>query len=709
MYVPSMEQDRRGAKDDDQTEKRDTLIQDEKKYQQQWEDAKLFSADAPLENAAETPRHYGTTAYPYMNGTLHCGHAFTISKTEFGVGYARMQGKRTLFPQGYHCSGMPIKASADKLVREMEMFGNTFERYKEEEEAAPAEKKEVQAKTDLGKFGSSKSKAAAKTGAVKYQFQIMLQLGIPVEEVAKFADPYYWLEYFPKLCKSDLSDMGCRIDWRRSMVTTDANPFYDAFVRWQMIRLKELDKIKFGKRYTVYSPKDGQPCLDHDRKAGEGVGVQEYHCIKLETLEWSEKAKELIGDKLPAGAKVFFIPATLRPETMYGQTCCFVGPKVKYGIFQLSAADNEFVVCTARAARNMAYQNLGQEWGAVNQLVELVGSDLVGSLVNAPLSVHKSVRILPMESLKDSKGTAVVTCVPSDSPDDYATTLELQKKAEFYGIKKEWVANEILPIIKTPKGDLIAKTLVEELKINSPKDAKQLAEAKEIAYKNGFYQGTIIHGKFAGKAVPEARDLVAQELIDEKLAFKYAEPDGFVLSRSEDECIAAYLDQWYFNYGTAAKGGDADWCQTVLDYVQGEFNTHFQEAQNAFEQALGWLAHWACVRSYGLGTKLPWDPSQLVESLSDSTVYMAYYTISHILHGDIFGKTQGASSKPIKPEQMKPEVWDYIFHRTESVDSDIPKEDLDYMRREFSYWYPMDIRGSGKVFILDSYLPENRI
>lgn len=75
------------------------------------------------------------------------------------------------------------------------------------------------------------------------------------------------------------------------------------------------------------SPKDGQACLDHDRSAGEGVTVQQYACIKLKTLEWSARAKEAIGDKLPANARVYFVPATLRPETMYGQTCCFVGPK----------------------------------------------------------------------------------------------------------------------------------------------------------------------------------------------------------------------------------------------------------------------------------------------------------------------------------------------------------------------------------------------
>ena len=43
---------------------------------------------------------------------------------------------------------------------------------------------------------------------------------------------------------------------------------------------------------------------------------------------------------------------------------------------------------------------------------------------------------------------------------------------------------------------------------------------------------------------------------------------------------------------------------------------------------LGWLQQWACSRSFGLGTRLPWDEQYLIESLSDSTIYMAYYTVS---------------------------------------------------------------------------------
>lgn len=39
---------------------------------------------------------------------------------------------------------------------------------------------------------------------------------------------------------------------------------------------------------------------------------------------------------------------------------------------------------------------------------------------------------------------------------------------------------------------------------------------------------------------------------------------------------------------------------------------------------------------YFLGTKLPWDEQWLIESLSDSTIYMAYYTVAHLIQGRTF-------------------------------------------------------------------------
>ena len=49
-----------------------------------------------------------------------------------------------------------------------------------------------------------KSKAAAKAGTAKYQWQIMHSLGLKDEEIKEFADADYWLDYFPPHCKSDL-------------------------------------------------------------------------------------------------------------------------------------------------------------------------------------------------------------------------------------------------------------------------------------------------------------------------------------------------------------------------------------------------------------------------------------------------------------------------------------------------------------------------
>jgi leucyl-tRNA synthetase len=107
--------------------------------------------------------------------------------------------------------------------------------------------------------------------------------------------------------------LGVKVDWRRSFITTDRNPYYDSFVRWQFRRLKALDKIRFGKRYTIFSPMDNQPCMDHDRQSGEGVAPQEYTIIKiaLEPGAWPDSLKSC------EGKKVFLVAATLRPETMY--------------------------------------------------------------------------------------------------------------------------------------------------------------------------------------------------------------------------------------------------------------------------------------------------------------------------------------------------------------------------------------------------------
>ena len=165
---------------------------------------------------------------------------------------------------------MPIKAGADKLKREMQDFGYPPKFDVDEDELEKVELVEKVENFEIkDKSKSKKSKAGAKTINAKYQWQIMQSLGLSDEEIKQFAEPIHWIEYFSPKAIADLTSMGLKTDWRRSFVTTDLNPYYDAFVRWQFNKLRKNEKIRFGKRYTIYSPKDGQPCMDHDRSSGK--------------------------------------------------------------------------------------------------------------------------------------------------------------------------------------------------------------------------------------------------------------------------------------------------------------------------------------------------------------------------------------------------------------------------------------------------------
>ena len=52
-------------------------------------------------------------------------------------------------------------------------------------------------------------------------------------------DPLHWLRYFPPMARRDITAMGCGVDWRRSFITTDVNPFYDGFIQWQFRTLRK--------------------------------------------------------------------------------------------------------------------------------------------------------------------------------------------------------------------------------------------------------------------------------------------------------------------------------------------------------------------------------------------------------------------------------------------------------------------------------------
>ena len=145
--------------------------------------------------------------------------------------------------------------------------------------------------------------------------------------------------------------------------------------------------------------------------------------------------------------------------------------------------------------------------------------------------------------------------------------MDLRKKAEYYKIDPAWAALDPVPVLSTPAyGEMSAPALVKQLKIASQKDVKQLADAKELAYKEGFYNGTMSVGEFKGEPVQEAKVKVRASMIKNSVAFAYAEPEGLVISRSADGCVVALMDQWYLDYGEPKWRADAERCASCYSH-----------------------------------------------------------------------------------------------------------------------------------------------
>lgn len=104
---------------------------------------------------------------------------------------------------------------------------------------------------------------------------------------------------------------------------------------------------------------------------------------------------------------------------------------------------------------------------------------------------------------------------------------------EKYGVKDEMVLPfDAIPIIDIPEfGTLAAPLLYEKLKIQSQNDKDKLQEAKELVYLKGFYDGVLVVGEFKGEKVQNVKKLLQKQLVDNKQAAIYYEPEKKIISR----------------------------------------------------------------------------------------------------------------------------------------------------------------------------------
>lgn len=585
----------------------------EHKWIKKWDEAKVFEA-----NPDKREKFFVNAPYPYVNGYLHIGHFYTYMRTEAFARYKRLKGFNVLYPQAWHCTGSPI-ANAAQRIREKE----------------------------------------------EKQWKIMRDMGFSDSEIKKFEDPEYWIRFFPKEAKKDLKSMGFSIDFRREFITTDLNPRYDKFIRWQFRKLKEKNYVIKGKFPVVWDPKMNVPVGDHDRLEGEGEVPQEFILVRHHL----DDGKVLVS-------------ATLRHDTILGITNLYVNPDVEYVEAEVKVRDKkERWVISEYCADKLK----DQDW-EIKITGKIKGRDLIGKKTRE--FDGSKVLILPAVFLDPKFGTGLVHSVPSDSADDLIALWDLQKDkkmCEKYGLNFEEVKSiKPIAVLDTPGyGMIAAEKMLKDKKITSQNQRKQLDEIKKELYKLSFYEATFnelyktgFSKNLYGKKVSEGKDIIKKDLLNEGWIEVYYQLTGKVVSRSLAECTVKIVsDQWFINYA------DEEWkkkAHKALDNLK----LYPEKARQQFDYVIDWLHEWACTREVGLGTKLPWDEKWVIESLSDSTIYLAYYTVVHHL-------------EKLKEDEISDELFDYIFLGRGKAKN----KEWQRMREEFEYWYPFDFRNSGKDLI----------
>jgi leucyl-tRNA synthetase len=487
-----------------------------------------------------------------------------------------------------------------------------------------------------------------------------------LEDFKKFG-PAFTARYWMRRWIEDLKSVGYSADWRRSFITA-LTPQYNRFIEWQYNTLRKKGYVIQGTHPVIWCPHCKSPTGDHDRLKGEGESPIEYILIKFK-----------LGNKiLPCG--------TLRPETVYGVTNIWVSPSEDYVEAEV---DGENWIMSEACA-----EKLKDQLRKVKIVGKLRGDNLIGKEVENPVSGEK-VPILPATFVDPFSASGIVMSVPAHAPYDWIGLKELQEnpsQLSRYGAELKEKVKMIKPIslIKLEGyGEFPAIEICEKMGIKSLKEKEKLELATSEIYKKEFHQGILkeIIGEYSGKKVCEVKESLIKKLVEEKIADIMWETSGIVICRCTTRCHVKVLEnQWFLKYSDYAWKEKVKKCISMMKFYP-------EEARQQFLNTVDWLTDKACTRKSGLGTPLPWDKEWIVETLSDSTIYMAFYAIARIIN-----------EKKIEAEKLTDEVFDYVFLGKGNLaeisrNSGLSKKIIEEMRKEFEYFYPVDLRTSGKDLI----------
>ncbi|MEM3399655.1 MAG: leucine--tRNA ligase [Candidatus Micrarchaeia archaeon] len=481
---------------------------------------------------------------------------------------------------------------------------------------------------------------AAKDSEILDVFEQIYKIPRSVAESLK--DPVELVMFFSREIEAGMKEMGFSIDWRRKFYTFD-KPF-NAFIQWQFRKLYEKKLLKKGAHPVPWCPSCKNAIGAHDTKGDVDPEIGEYVLIKF------------------AYKDGYLLAATFRPETVYGVTNMWLNPNATYVRFR--SKNGEIYFISKEAAGKFALQGKDGE-----VLEELSGAVFIGGECTNPIT-GETVRILPATFVEPKNGTGVVMSVPAHAPYDYIALRDL--KGTEYEYKGEF--KQVLRI--DGYGNFPAMEIVEKMGIKNQND-ELLENATSEIYSKEAHTGVMVVGEYAGERVSIAKEKIKEDMLASNKALTMHEiVNGPVFCRCGTlGAVKLVTDQWFIDYGNEEWKELARECLSLMRIIPSQ-------TRQEYEYTIGWLREKACTRASGLGTRFPFDEKQVIESLSDSTIYMAFYTIAHYI-------------RELKESELCDELFDYVFLGIETEKANSKNPTYKKMRDEFLYWYPHDSRHSG--------------
>ncbi|MEM4259094.1 MAG: leucine--tRNA ligase [Candidatus Thermoplasmatota archaeon] len=463
-------------------------------------------------------------------------------------------------------------------------------------------------------------------------------------QIEKLKDPHEVVKYFSTVYIEDYwKRFGFLIDYTRTMTTI--SPGYKRFIQWQFHKLNEKKLLIQKPHYAPFCPNCGPVAVDKsetDVSKGGSAEILEFTIIKFRLAD---------GTILPA--------ATLRPETIFGVTNMWINPDV---VYQKVKIHDEIWICSQDCI-----EKLMNQYDAVEPLPEKIpGKNLLHATCTIPM-VERAVPILPGIFADPHIATGIVMSVPAHAPYDWIALVE---------------SGESIPAIKIIDvdgfGDNPAKEACEQLGIISQTQTEKLDEATDLVYKKEFHTG-VLNEKcppYQGLRISNVKDTVIADLIDKNVATIMREFSEEVLCRCAKRVVIKQIpDQWFIKYSDVVLTEESKKYAATMQIYPSEY-------YDELPKILDWFGDRAVIRKGNwLGTEFPFKKGWIIEPISDSTLYPAYYVIAPYVNAE-----------KITAEEMTPAFFDYVFLGLGKPKNQIWKQ----IKQDFDYFYPVDINLGGK-------------